>query len=496
MQINKDRINASKISATTFIFLAMAPIILIWYALYIYNFKNIDNIFLYIIQIIADSISIIILLGLWVTILIDVVMEKHHRIDIDKKKQKEFLERVPSIDVFITTYKEPIDIVRKTVLAAKNIRYPHRTIILDDGKSEEIRELALSELKVGYIRRPKNENAKAGNVNYALGHVESEFFVILDADHVPKENFLDVLLPYLADEKVAMAQSPQAFSNKNFIAEGTGQAQAVFYEYICPSKNITNSAFSVGTNVLYRRKAIDDVGGIALSNSEDIWTTFLLHQKQWKTVFVNEIVAVGLAPDSIISFFKQQRRWAKGGFEILLENNPLYSEKLDLDQKIQYFISNSFFLVGITILVYILMPIIFLLTGEKPLLIVSGAEWLLHYLPYFFLYFTLTWLLLGQKIKLATISTALATFYPYILGLLAVIFHTEQEWVATSSSNSKIDPIMKWIWPHIFLLILSIFSLIIGWYKVVEFWPIFFNTVWVSLNVFLLGTFLSKAKLK
>lgn len=142
------------------------------------------------------------------------------------------------------------------------------------------------------------------------------------------------------------------------------------------------------------------------------------------------------------------------------------------------------------------MPIIFLLTGEKPLLIVSGTEWLLHYLPYFFLYFALTWLLLGQKMKLATISTALATFYPYILGLLSVIFHTEQEWVATSSSGSKIDPVMKWIWPHIFLLFLSVFSLVVGWYKVVEFWPIFFNTIWVSLNVFLLVTFLTKAKLK
>ncbi len=496
MQLNRNYINASKISVTTFIFLTVAPIILIWYALYIYNFKNIDNIFLYTIQIIADTISIVILLGLWMTILIDVVIEKHHRSKFEKYKEKQFMESLPSIDVFITTYKEPIDIIRKTASAAKNIRYPHRTIILDDGKSDEIRDLALNELGIGYIRRPKNQNAKAGNINYALEHVDSDFFAILDADHVPRENFLDVLLPYLSDEKVAMAQSPQVFSNQNFVAEGTSQAQAVFYKYICPAKNVTNSAFSVGTNVLYRRKAIDDVGGIALSNSEDIWTAFLLHQKKWKTVFVNKIVAVGLAPDSIIAFFKQQRRWAKGGFEILLENNPLYSDKLELDQKIQYFISNSFFLVGITILVYILMPIVFLLTGEKPLLIVSGAEWLLHYLPYFFLYFTLTWLLLGQKMKLSTISTALATFYPYILGLLSVVFHTEQEWVATSSTASKIDPVMKWIWPHIFLLFLSIFSLIVGWYKVVEFWPIFFNTIWVLLNVFLLVTFLTKAKLK
>jgi cellulose synthase (UDP-forming) len=231
-----------------------------------------------------------------------------------------------------------------------------------------------------------------------------------------------------------------------------------------------------------------------LSNSEDIWTTFLLHKNKWRTIFVNKVLAVGLAPDTIIPFFKQQRRWAKGGMEILLENNPLHSDSLELDQKIEYFISSSFFLVGIPILVYIVMPIIYLFFSAKPLLITDGAVWLLHYLPYFILYFALTWLLLGQKIRIATMATALASFYPYLLGFFSVVFSTEQQWVATESRKSNIDPIMKWIWPHILLLMLSVFSLIVGWYNMVEFWATFFNSLWVALNIFLLSTFLSKAK--
>ncbi len=486
-------IKTSQVSMVTFIFLAMAPIIVIWYAVYIYNFNNIDNVFLYIIQIIADTISMMILLGLWLTILMDVVVEKHHRV-YKKNDSITFLDTEPTVDVFITVYGEPLAVVSKTIKAAVDMDYPHNTIVLDDGKSNRVKKRA-EELGAYYITRNKNVNAKAGNINNALKYSEADFFVILDADHIPKKELITALLPFMADDKIAMAQSPQSFSNvDNFIAAGTAQAQDVFYRYVCPSKNITNSSFSVGTNVLYRRKAIDSIGGMALSNSEDIWTTFLLHKKKWQTIFINKVLAVGLAPDTIIPFFKQQRRWAKGGLEILLENNPLHSKTLNLDQKIQYFISNSFFLVGIPILVYILMPIIFLLFGSKPLAITDGAVWLLHYIPYFVLYFTLTWLLLGQKIRIATMATALASFYPYLMGLFSVIFNTEQQWIATESKRSSIDPIMKWIWPHILLLVLSIFSLVIGWYNMVEFWATFFNSLWVALNIFLLTTFLVKAK--
>ena len=87
-EYTKNYTTASKVSMTTFIFLAMAPVILIWYALYIYNFNNIDNVFLYIIQVIADTISMMVLLGLWVTILIDVIVERHHRVYINKKARE------------------------------------------------------------------------------------------------------------------------------------------------------------------------------------------------------------------------------------------------------------------------------------------------------------------------------------------------------------------------------------------------------------------------
>src|ERR1044071_3650763 len=60
-----------------------------------------------------------------------------------------------TVDVFITVYNEPLEVVRRTALGARAIRYPHRTYVLDDGKRPEM--LAMTqELGIGYIRRVGN----------------------------------------------------------------------------------------------------------------------------------------------------------------------------------------------------------------------------------------------------------------------------------------------------------------------------------------------------
>lgn len=488
-----EHISSSKVLNTTTIFLFAAPLVVILYGSFVFNPANADNVALYAIQVMADAIAIMALLGLWVTVLLDIIVEKHHR-SHHVSPNRFLVEKRPTIDVFVTTAGEPIDIIRQTVIAAARMGYPHSTFILDDGNDPEVHALA-GQVGAGYVTRQDRAHAKAGNVNNGLQYARGEFFAIFDADQVPKRDFILKLLPYMQNEKLAMVQSPQYFANtESFIALGTSQAQEVFYKYVCPAKNISNSAFCVGTNMIFRRGAIDEIGGIARNHSEDIWTSYLLHERGWETIFVNEILAIGKAPSTIISYFKQQRRWAKGGLGMLFTNNPLRSKKLNVDQRIQYFISNTYFLVGIPMLAYLTFPILYLLFGIKPLNTEDGLVWALHYIPYFALYYSLTWLLLG-RLRLATLATALSSFYPYLLAMSSVLFETEQEWIATTSSEKRHkDIIMSWIWPHVFLIFLGLFSLAVGWYNPGNFWTTLFNTVWVVLNTYLLYLFLTGDK--
>ena len=122
-----------------------------------------------------------------------------------------------TVDVFIATYNEPIDMVMHTARAAAQITYPHQTWILDDGDRGELKQQAEAE-GIGWLGRSSDwagrpRHAKAGNPNNALLAADGEFLLILDADQVPKPQILDRTLGYFRDEHMALVQTPQVFSN-------------------------------------------------------------------------------------------------------------------------------------------------------------------------------------------------------------------------------------------------------------------------------------------
>ena len=484
------RIKTQRIQNTALLFILVAPFTIAYYASYVFNPVHIGNIWLYLLQIFADSIAIINLGTLWLTILLDIMQPEYHKRDLSYNK-KWLTDHTLSVDILIPTSTEPISIIRETVEKAIAVEYPHKTFILDDGASLETKNLA-KEVGAIYISRPKHSKqyAKAGNLNYGLTHSKADFFAVFDADHVPKKGFLLELLPFFETKNVALVQTPQHYTNTdNFIASGTSQAQEIFYKYVQPAKNSYNASFCVGTNMLFRRSAIDEVGGIAeLDHSEDIWTTIMLHEKGWETVFYNKVLAEGRAPDTIGSYFRQQNRWARGGFSLFFKHNPLFISELTADQRLQYCFSNVHYFSAFAIVIYLMLPIIYLLSGQHPMNILQSEDWLIHYIPYFVTIYFLPLFLLGQ-IKLSTASTALASFSPYLQAFFSIVLKNKYTWVATETRRKTQEFIMLYIWPHLFIIVLSLFSILVGWYNVVDTTTTTITSFWVLVNTYLLYVF-------
>lgn len=262
-----------------------------------------------------------------------------------------------SVDVFIPVYGEPVEEIRQTAIAARDMYGKHETYILDDGESDEVRDMA-RKLKVGYIRRPVHDHAKAGNINYALSKTKGALFAIIDADFVAKPEFLYEVVPFFEDRTLAFVQTPQYYGNdNNFVSIAAGYMQHVFYSMVMAGKNRFNAAFCVGTNVMFRRSAIKDIGGIYEgSKSEDIWTAMMLHERGWRSVYINRVLAVGKTPETFKAYAKQQLRWATGSFEIFLKRNPLFNTKLSVDQRLQYFATTIFYFNGFAVLSLLLLP--------------------------------------------------------------------------------------------------------------------------------------------
>jgi cellulose synthase (UDP-forming) len=122
-------------------------------------------------------------------------------------------ETLPSVDVYIPTFNEPMEVLEKTITGALCLDYPDLSIwVLDDGRRPWLKEFCEAK-GVGYLNRPDNAHAKAGNINHALTRTNGEFVAIFDADFIPQRNFLMRTIGFFSDPKIGIVQTPHAFYN-------------------------------------------------------------------------------------------------------------------------------------------------------------------------------------------------------------------------------------------------------------------------------------------
>jgi cellulose synthase (UDP-forming) len=424
------------------------------------------------------------------------IVKSLHKYDAeDTRNMQLYLHREKlTVDVFVPVYGEPVEEIKETAIAARDMYGRHGTYILDDGDSDEVKEMA-NEVGVRYIRRPTHEHAKAGNINYALSKTTADFFVILDADFVAKKDFLYETLPFFESQNLAMVQTPQYYSNtNNFVSKGAGYMQHVFYAMIMAGKNHFNAAFCVGTCVVFRRSAIREVGGMyEKSKSEDIWTSLRLHEEGWQTVYINKVLAEGKTPETLKAYSKQQLRWATGSFEIFLGHNPLLNKKLTIDQRLQYFMTTSFYFNGFAILLLLFLPVLQIFFNLSPVsLSIPAWQYALLYSGYFFMQLLLSFYAMGG-LKIQTVIISGASFPIYIKAFFNALIGRDQAWSATNSRDSSYDSPFNYIRMQTYFFLLMLLTTIVGIWKVFYTDEFSISVVWAAVLSLILGYFVFAA---
>jgi cellulose synthase (UDP-forming) len=280
------------------------------------------------------------------------------------------LTSLPSVDVFVPSYNESVEIVRRTLIGALAIEYPRKQVfLLDDGRRAAFEAMA-RELGCFYLTRPDNAHAKAGNLNHALGRTHGELVAIFDADHVPVRGFLRKTVGFFADPRVALVQAAQHFFNpdpyeRNLNLQGRiAPEQTFFYRVIQPGNDFWNSAFFCGSCAVLRRAAIESIGGFKVKTvTEDAHTALELHSRGFRSVYLGLPLAAGLATESFAAHVIQRMRWARGMAQILRLDCPLFKRGLRLPQRLNYFNAMLHFFFGLPRLVMIAAPLAFLLLG-------------------------------------------------------------------------------------------------------------------------------------
>lgn len=352
------------------------------------------------------------------------------------------------VDIYITVAGEPVDIVRRTVTYATKINYPnYHVYILNDGKVagkdnwQEIEMLPyeIDPEKVSCITRETGGGAKAGNINNALATTTAPYVAVLDCDHVPRSNFLSAMMGYFTDEKVAFVQSPQYYSNhtESFVANAAWQQQTLFFGPICRGKAHLNALFMCGTNMVIKREALDDVGGMSQDSiTEDLLTSLLMHAKGWQSVYVPMILAEGLAPEDLGSYWKQQFRWARGSLEVLVKHNPLWLRGLKPAQRIQYLASISYYLTGLVVLIDAALPLFYFYGGLMPVSSTTMAIALI-FVPYIFLTLYSLQYISNYSFSFRAIAFSLAGWPIFIMAFFYTVFRIKSGFKITSKEKQE-----------------------------------------------------------
>ncbi|MBD2493781.1 glycosyltransferase family 2 protein [Nostoc sp. FACHB-280] len=393
------------------------------------------------------------------------------------------------------------------------------------------KELELVQLaRFHYIARPKPvgvpHHAKAGNLNYAIfsGETAGEFILTLDADHIPKPQFLKRVLPYFytyniltgnyEQNRIAFVQTPQAFYNIP-VGDPFGHKANLFYGPLQQGKDGMNAAFYTGTNAILRREALINVGlqyfadefikdetkldefqlvaGVS-SNSitEDMNTAMRLHGAGWKSIYHHELLAEGLAPDDLSSTLKQRLRWAQGTIQVLLKENPFAKAGLTFWQRLQYFQTMYSYFSGFATLVFLVCPIIYFFTEIAPVQ-TFGYDFAIHFIPTFIIN-RLTFLAIAWGISAGELwrseQYAIALF-PLLIQAVWSVFIGQKINFQVTPKQRQSGIYLRMVWPQLIIFSLTILGILWSFYffvigQIKYPWISLVNSAWAIYNLLLL----------
>lgn len=274
-------------------------------------------------------------------------------------------DALPHVDVYIPTYNEDPAIVRPSVIAATQMRYPAYKLhvhILDDGgtaqkcndadpvkaaaarkRAHVLKDIA-QRYGAGYLTRERNLHAKAGNINSALKSTRGDLVLVLDCDHIPTRDFLQRTVGFFVeDPKLFVLQTPHNFVSPDPVERNLDtykQSPAeneLFYDVMQPGLDFWGTSFFCGSAAVLRRSVIDQLGGVSGKTiTEDAETTLDALSLGYRSAYYNRPMVSGLQPETFSGFIVQRVRWGQGMWQIFLLKNPWKQPRLRLVQRLLY----------------------------------------------------------------------------------------------------------------------------------------------------------------
>ncbi len=353
-------------------------------------------------------------------------------------------DKEPPVDIFLPICGEEVDVLRNTWEHVSNINYKNKTVyVLDDSKEnfEAHKELA-QHFGFVYMERPnKGHMKKAGNLKHTFERSNGHFIAIFDADFAPHPDFIKETLPYMDDPTVGIVQTPQYFDlsdnayKKSKFAYNAAFAEEPFYRFIQVTRSRFGGAICCGSCALYRRSAIEAIGGpYQIEYSEDAHTGYAISRVGLRVLFVPILLSIGLCPDNQYAFFHQQHRWCMGSLRLML-SKFFWKGKTSWKTKFCFITGFMFYLHHPLMILFSfhLFWTLFLYNEYIPL-----GKSLLFY-PHLIFAIVYLWLFPVAKFRFGYFGILMARTYAYSHAVKTALFKKSVGWVSTNAKHKSVS---------------------------------------------------------
>ncbi len=254
----------------------------------------------------------------------------------NERKKPLPLYETPKVSILVPCYNEE-DTIENTVAELSKIQYPDYEIIVindgsKDGTAEAVQRLLPVYEKLRFIDLKEN-NGKANALYLGLIAAKGEILMGVDSDSYIMPDALNYIVPHFTNpfngERVgAVTGNPRVRNRSSLLAKIQLCEYSSIISLIKRTQRVWGKVMTVsGVVVAFRKRALlncrlwdrDMI-------TEDIGVTWKLEKKFWDIRYEPRAMCMMLVPETIKGLYKQRKRWAEGGMEIIRRHGNLFKD--------------------------------------------------------------------------------------------------------------------------------------------------------------------------
>ncbi|NYD23906.1 glycosyltransferase family 2 protein [Kineococcus aurantiacus] len=354
----------------------------------------------------------------------------------------------PSVDVFLPSAGEPVELIANTFRHVAALQWPGRltVVVLDDSDRSHVAALAQAHGFRYEVRPDRGHLKKAGNLGHGYRVTDGDLIAVFDADFVPRPDYLHELVPYFEEPSVGIVQSPQFFdthTSLGWLQRCAGATQELFYRWIQPARDRSNAAICVGTCAVYRRAALERSGGFAqIGHSEDVHTGVNLLRVGFHVRYVPILVSKGVCPDSLSGFLNQQYRWCTGSMSLLMDRSFHREPHITFRQRLCFWSGFLYYVSTGVNATFALVPAIAMVLLFPSMVHPVNSVWLLGSLV---LWLVLLPVVFRSRWRLEVLRVQLLYSFAHAVAIFHVVRGRTREWVPTGAAGRGAAPLASQI---------------------------------------------------